>query len=309
MQLQANPPLTAPMPEAGVTLVLGSDSYVGGALMRHLRRLGRPVCGTTRRREAVDSAHMYLDLAGDPAEWALPPRVAAAIVCAGITKLAACSSRPRESAAVNVEAVSALASRLAAEGAFVVYVSSSQVFDGSAPDRREDEPVSPANEYGRQKAEAERRLLALGNRVAVVRLTRVLGPALQPFTEWTQALQLGRTIEPFEDMVMAPIPLSCVVTVVELVVHQRLPGVLHVSGAREVSYADAARCAARVLNAEESLVRPVSALRSGRHTERVWQHATLSVTRLRSAFGIEPPNVDWTIETLFANPSALAGVG
>jgi hypothetical protein len=50
------------------------------------------------------------------------------------------------------------------------------VFDGSVPCRNAHDAACPVTEYGRQKAEAEKQLLALGNMAAVVRVHEGHGP-------------------------------------------------------------------------------------------------------------------------------------
>ena len=282
-----------------VTLIVGSDSLIGGALMAHLQRAGERVVGTTRRREGVDESHLYLDLSEDVKGWQCPWPIAVAVVCAGVTKIEACRRDPVATARVNVQGVSALVKNLVARGAFVIYLSSNQVFDGSVPYRLPDNPVSPVTEYGRQKAEAERRISPWGDSVAIVRFTKILGPKSPLFFAWAESLKNGESIQPFSDMFMAPMPLACAVSVLRLVADRRLPGILQVSGEGDVSYAEAAHLGARLLNADPSLVQPVEASKSGRFIELLPTHTTLNTARLKSTLGIVPPDVRWTIEMAF----------
>src|SRR5690606_26325829 len=117
----------------------------------------------------------HLDLADDPPRWRLPEDVAVAFLCAAVTALRSCEADPAGTARANVEHTARLASMLVGRGAFVVFLSSNLVFDGSEPRRRADAPTCPATEYGRQKAAAEGALLAMGG-VSIVRLTKVVGP-------------------------------------------------------------------------------------------------------------------------------------
>ena len=298
-----------PMEDARpVTLIVGSDSLIGGALMAHLQRTGERVVGTTRRREAVDESRLYLDLSKDVEGWQCPWPVAVAVVCAGVTKLDTCRRNPVVTARVNVLGVSALVKNLVARGAFVIYLSSNQVFDGSVPYRPPDHPVSPVTEYGRQKAEAERQISQWGDSVAIVRFTKVLGPTIPLFSEWSEALRKGEIIQPFSDMYMAPVPLSCAVSVLRFVADLRLPGILQVSGNRDVSYAEAAHLGARILGVDTSLVQPVEASQSGRYTGLVPANTTLNIERLKSVLGIEPPDVQLTVEMAFVKPQVLGSL-
>jgi dTDP-4-dehydrorhamnose reductase len=284
-----------------VTLIIGSDSLVGGALMAYLQKAGVPVMGTTRRREAVDKTHPYLDLAHDADAWQYPQPVDVAIICAGVTKREACRQEPARSAEVNVKGAAAIVKNLVAKGTFVIYLSSDQVFDGSVPYRLPDDPYSPVTEYGRQKAEAERQVSRWGDSTAIVRFSKILEPEPPLFIEWVKSLKQGRTIHPFADIPLAPVPLPCAISVLRLMADRRLPGILQVSGERDISYAEAARMGARLLKVNPDLVQPVKACELGRFTEPLPAHTTLNIDRLRSALGIIPPEVRWTVETAFIN--------
>ncbi len=288
------------------TLIVGVDSLIGGALAAHLRPAGEEVTGTTRRPERVTDDCLYLDLSEDVAAWRSSRPVDVAVICAGVTKVADCRLDPLNSSRVNVEGVCALAENLSRSGTFPIFLSTCAVFDGTRPNRQADEQVSPVMEYGRQNAEAEQRLSRLlGDAVGIVRLTKVLEPRHPLFSRWTAALKQGETINPFSDMYFAPIPLSCAVSVLRLAADRRLPGILQVSGGRDLSYAEAARIGARALGAADDLVQPIKACQAGLHVEDVPTHTTLSNERLMRSFGIDPPDVSWTIEAAFSRPESL----
>jgi dTDP-4-dehydrorhamnose reductase len=267
--------------------------------MDHWRRAGVPVVGTTRRQEALDESHVYLDLSEDVTEWRCPWPVSVVVLCAAETKLDACRRDPVGTARVNVEAVSVLVKNLVAQGAFVIYLSSNRVFDGSVPHCKPDAPISPVTEYGRQKAETERLISQWGVSVAIVRFTKILGAATPLFCAWGRALKNGDRIHPPSDIYMSPVPLTCAVSVLRLVGDLRLPGILQVSGSCDVSYADAARFGARLLKADSSLVQPVEVSTSGSLLEPEPAYTALNIDRLKATLGIVPPDVEWTIEKTF----------
>ncbi len=292
---------------APIALVIGSDSFVGRALMLYLRGAGYHVLGTTRRHGCIDESHIYLDLWEDVEGWQCPVRIDVAVVCAGVTKIADCRRDPMTSARVNVHGISGLVKNLVGRGTFVIYLSTNQVFDGSVPHRLSNDAVSPVTEYGRQKAEAERRISQWGDSVAIVRLTKILGETVPLFSQWSEALLNGNSIHPFSDMYMAPVPASCAMEVIHLVANRRLSGILQVSGCRDTSYAEAALLGAKLLGVDQSLVKPVPVTKSGSYTEPVPSHTTLNIDRLRSALRIEPPDVMCTIKTAFINSNISGG--
>jgi dTDP-4-dehydrorhamnose reductase len=278
---------------APAVLVIGSDSFIGSALTKQLELAGTSVLGTTRRRDTPRPARQFLDLSQDVAKWQPRSPVSVVIICAGITRIEDCRRDPSATAAVNVQSVVNLAGRLASSGAFVIYLSTNQVFDGSIPHRQADDPLSAQTEYGKQKADVERQLGKFLDRVSIVRLTKVLGTNEKLLNQWLVALRQGEVIHPFRDMIMSPVPLSFVVTTLAKIIETRLPGIVQVSGEVDVTYADVAYHLARRIGASSELVQPISYAAAGLRSESAPPHTTLDTGRLRSELGLNPPSV-WT---------------
>jgi dTDP-4-dehydrorhamnose reductase len=273
-----------------VTLVVGADGQIGSALVARLTRAGRPVV-TTSRREGAVGRRLILDLADDPARWSLPDGIASAFLFAAITSLQECESDPLRTARVNVANLSTLAAMLVERGAMVLFPSTNLVFDGSAPRRRADDPVSPETEYGRQKAAAERALLELDSgRVAIVRLTKVLGPGDRLLGDWIASLRRGEAIRPFCDKVMAPVGLGRAVDVLLGVAEARLAGITQVSASRDLTYAEAAEFLRRRLGAGASLVQPRAAHGAGLRPSAAPRHTTLCTRRMTEELGVKAPD-------------------
>ena len=288
-------------------LVVGAESMVGSALARRLTRSGLNVRGTTRRHDAVTDTNLFLDLSAVPDSWKPSDPVDVAILCAGVTRLKACKETPRESRLINVDGIVKFAEILRKQDAFVIYLSTNQVFDGTRPLVTPSNGTSPVTEYGRQKAEAERRLNEAGTVDAIVRLTKVMGPVNALIEGWKSDLLAGRTITPFSDMTLAPVPLSCVVSVLTMIAQEHQRGTFHVSGERDITYAEASRMGAEVLGVSPKLVQPVHSALADPASEPSPVNTCLNIDLLKATFGIAPPDVQWTIETAFLYPQLLAG--
>ena len=282
-----------------VSLIVGADSTVGSALMHYLRKTGETVLGTTRRRGTVSKSIMYLDLAGEVDSWICPMPISVAYLCAGVTKLEACRNNPAESAHVNVRGIAALAEYLVNRGAFVIFLSTNRVFDGSVPHCLPDDPISPVTEHGKQKAEAEHQISKWGDCAAIVRLTKIIKSPFPLFSRWADSLEKEDVVSPFADMSMAPVPLNCVISILRIVADLRLPGILQVSGEEDISYAEAACLGARLLGFDVGLVKPITVLESGSYMEPVPANTTLNIDCLKHILGIVPPDVRWTIKQAF----------
>ena len=142
--------------KSGRALVVGGDSLVGSELQVHCRKLGLTVDASSRRAEARQGpGAIFLDL-GDPDLTPLQgSRYDVAFVCAAVTSMQVCQSDPTLSRRINVDNTLDLMRRLADRGTHLVFLSSSQVFDGETPMPDEASPTSPKNEYGEQKLAVE----------------------------------------------------------------------------------------------------------------------------------------------------------
>lgn len=290
---------------AGRTLIIGADSLIGGALLQRLRSQGGDVVGTTRRRTGPVDGNIAFDLARAEEMLALLPPCETVVLCAAVNGFAACRQAPELSWQVNVEATERIARWAIEQDAQPVLLSTSAVFNGSRPDVEAAEPTSPRNEYGRQKAEAERRVLSQGDIACVVRLTKVVSPDMPLVARWTDELSRGRPIHPFTDLPMAPIAVDWVVSILERIIEDRSEGIWQLSAASDASYAEVAHWLAERLGVADSLVQPHTAAGQGIPLEEIPQHSTLDCARLHKQWGIEAPAARATMEAIFPSCASL----
>lgn len=268
------------------SLVIGADSGIGRFLFAALKAGGTNVLGTSRRDGAQD--HLRLDLADDLSSWPLPGKVDAAFICAAMTSTESCRRTPHLARRINVDNTVLLANRLAEAGAFVVFPSTNLVFDGERALRPAADPPCPHTEYGRLKADAEKRILALGKSAAVVRLTKVLPPDMELFSDWKRSLLSETPITPYADMPFAPLSRDFVAQALLSIAAARGEGIWHVSPNVDISYAEAARLLCRFLNADDTLVRPISWRSRQPDMEHVPTHTTLDASRLADELNLTP---------------------
>lgn len=284
-----------PETAADAWLVVGADGQLGTELARRLAAVARPLVRTTRRNSTRVTTY-FLDLTAEPATWTLPARVAVGFLCAAVTSGARCRETPEATRLVNVERTVRLADLLRGRGAHAVFPSSNLVFDGSVPHTPADAPVCPQTDYGRQKADAERRLQA-GGQVTVIRFGKVLAPGAWWLRDWGGALRRGEPVSPFRDMVVSPVPLNFAAEVLARTGERRPGGVIQVTGSEDVTYADIAYRLADRLGAPRGLVRPCSVADRGLPPETAPRNTTLDVGRLTDTLGLTPPPVWDTIDT------------
>jgi dTDP-4-dehydrorhamnose reductase len=269
--------------------IIGGDGAIGSALEKRLRARGVAARSSTRRESVDPTTQFSLDLRGDLTDVAIP-ECDVIVLAATMAKLADCRADPETARRVNVDAQVNLARRAARSGAFVVFLSTSQVFDGTRSSVAPDETPAPRSLYGRLKAEAEMKLLQLDGEVAVIRLSKVIGRHLLLFESWRRELLRGKTINAFEDLVMAPIAMEKVVAGIETIGLRRLRGVWHLGGREDMNYVEAGRHLARRLGADEALVCAASAAAAGIPADERPAHTALARGELEAITGIRIEN-------------------
>lgn len=285
----------------GAALVIGANGLLGRSVSERLGSLGHRVVEASRRPTA---GGLPLDILAIAGSWEPPAGITTAYFCAAVTSQIECRKSFDRAYAVNVTATVSLIRRLVDAGIFVVFPSTNLVFDGSQPHVLADAIPCPRTAYGRMKAEAETRLLALGG-VGVVRLTKVVHDRLPVFAEWREALTQCIAVHPFHDMVFSPLPVRDAVSVLVAMGQNRLHGVIQASAQDDISYAEACRLFSHRLHAAESQVKPVSWRRSDQRPEHVPEHTTLDTSRAQELCGFMPPSAQAAVEDVIAAATAI----
>ncbi|MGP2436188.1 SDR family oxidoreductase [Streptomyces sp. JW3] len=252
------------------TLVVGSG-FVGRALARHLTESGgRAVLGSRRPplphdspRDGTAADWIPLDITEDGAfAGALKDTGADSVVLVhGPSDATWCEEHP--DAALHGHAEAARQVARSAGGRRVVFISTDNVFDGTAvtpPD--ESAPTGPAGAYGRAKLAAEQILAGLPS-VTVLRVSLIYGwePADTPkwlnfFASCAHRLLAGEQVRAPVDQWTTPVLLDDVVDVTAALVTaaRTPPPLLHLGGPDRISRADWAAVIARELGAPARLV-------------------------------------------------------
>ena len=152
-----------------------------------------------------------------------------------------------------------LARATAARGLRLVTYSSDLVFGGSklAPYSEED-PPDPLNQYGRSKAEAERRVLAADPSALVVRTSAFFGPLDRHnfLTHAVATLRRGETVRAARDEVVSPTYVPDLVDASLDLLLDDASGLWHLTNRGESSFAALATWIAERMNLPVALVEP-----------------------------------------------------
>jgi len=177
-------------------------------------------------------------------------------------------------------------------------LSSNLVFDGSAPFLKPLTTTSPLTEYGREKATAEKQLLVFGKSVTILRSTKVFGGRMPLFMKWIENLRNKKTIHPFYDKKVSPIPLYFIIKTLYKLSTKKIPGIIQISGEKDITYADIAYRIGKKLGVNSALIQPVKSTIKG---DSSYLYTTLETSMVLINNKIKPPKVwdcvDWMIKT------------
>lgn len=275
---------------------------IGSSLFARLQAMSIPVWGSTHQPAAAIAKNniFYLNLLDPPSAWQFPTiSFDVVYLCAGVCRLALCEENSAAARKVNIDGMIALARYFANAGAFIVYLSTNQVFSGNEPCVLPSATYQPQNEYGRQKMQAEELLKAHCQHLAIIRLTKVIAQSTSLIANWISCLRQHQLIHAFHDMVLAPVSLNQVLDVMISIGHGKQAGCYHVSGAQDVSYYDIAVYLAKCLQQSELLVQATSAIEHGMQKSFLPRFTTLDCSSTIAICGSKPPQFTEVMQECF----------
>ncbi len=252
-------------------LVTGASGFLGWNVSHHCPPDWRIVGTYYQHRDGLfpRSEHVHLDLTDKDQIW----RVLKDVKPDAVFHLAACSDtnfceeKPAEAYPVNVTATANLTEMCAYRHIHLVFTSSEQVFDGSRDYYVETDLPAPRNEYGKQKLEAENRIMTIYPEAAIARISVLYGRASQVapgfLQEWLEAWQKFFPVTAFHDEFRTFLSSASAVDGLFTLLNQDATGIFHLGGANPLSRYDFARMARDVF---QLLVAPIES-RSQREVE------------------------------------------
>ena len=289
-------------------LVVGGDSLIGRGLVKYFQRQGVTVHYTSRSPNDGLPDCIPLELGK---AIALPNIPDVAILCAGVTDFRTCAEQPDATRRINVDAVLELAATLHLGGSRILYLSSNAVREIEHHNIQSEVLLPITTEYGAQKFDAERGILALGDRATVVRATKVVSCKVPLFADWLTRLGKQVEIQPFSEKSFCPISLRFIIKCLAELVPRNVSGVFHLSGVGLVSYTEFALQLAASMNADYKLVVPTSIYDVGIPRVGHPQHPCLDMKSTTAILGSTAQSVESVINDLleeFAMEHALARI-
>ena len=288
--------------DRGPALVVGGDSLVGSAIRMRCRELDMPADVSSRRPDARQAPNaIFLDL-NDPDFTPLAhANYRTAFICAAVTSMQACQAEPEVTRRVNVANTVELMRRLAERGTHLVYLSSSQVFDGETPSPVEETPACPKNEYGVQKLAVEQAIARHDLPAAILRPTKVL--ANRPvgvFKGWFEALSQGRSVQAATNMALSPVMVEDVAEAALRLASASHRGVWHLGSSDDIGYFDAARLMAEIRRLPVALVEGAALTEDQVPSIYRHRHVTLSCAKIAGTLAMPVRRARDILDELFA---------
>ena len=217
-------------------VVIGASGFVGRNILAYLRGLGLEALGTqaNSREEGLITFDIRHDRLVERLGRSFFERdgQVCLILAAVISNMDLCFQQKEMSRAVNVEGTIRLIEEGRSLGVKPLFLSTCFVFDGAIGYYREDHPLTPINEYSRQKAEVEAYLEKNVSNAFVARLDKIVGDnpdERQLLATWYRDIVEGRPIVCISGSVLSPTYVGDVARSLLLACQNNMRGVFHVS--------------------------------------------------------------------------------
>tara|TARA_B100000795_G_scaffold258266_1_gene232225 strand:- start:1866 stop:2654 length:789 start_codon:yes stop_codon:yes gene_type:complete len=215
-------------------LIVGIYSEIGTALNKLLLQNGYIVEGTSRDKKKLATGVSFFDLK-DPDFKLIDKNYECVIICAGVNSIIECENNYSESEKINVTNTIKLISNAIRNNSFVVFLSSSTVFDGEKEFYKYTAKTNPKNNYGKFKETVEEYIIKKNN-CCVLRLTKVMSKKTPILRKWDNNLKQGLPIKVFSNLFISPISIDEVVSSIQILIVKRKSGIFQLGGSKEFSY-------------------------------------------------------------------------
>lgn len=290
------------MSSAGRLLVTGASGFLGWHICR-LAAAEWSVYGLgCRHRTAINgTTPVEGDLTDSDFLAVLFDRIRPETVihAAAASDPAFCEHHADEARRINVTATESLAGHCAQCKIPFVFTSTDLVFGGTRPPYAENDATSPISAYGRQKAEAEQRVMACNTEALVCRLPLMIGFSggfRGTFSlEMLKALEAGTPINLFVDEFRTPVDGESAATGI-LTVLGETSGILHLGGRQRISRYEMGQRLAAIMECKKTNIRPVSIKNMAASAPRPPDVSLNSQRAFR--LGYDPADLDRSLERM-----------
>lgn len=292
-------------------LIIGANGFTGRRILDDLsRNLSYQVTGCSLHEDIAPESGDYhfirTDICDDKALKKLFEELKpdAVINTSALSVPDYCETHHEEADAINITAVENLAKHCQAYSSRLIHLSTDFVFSGHTDKLyTEEDTPAPVNYYGYTKWEGEKRIEAICQNYAIVRVVVVYGAALPG--QHGNILQLvanrlrsNEEIFVVSDQWRTPTYVGDISQCVEKLITHPYNGIYHICGNDCLTISDIAFRVADALGLNRTLIRPITTQEMGEKTPRP-QFSGLSIEKARKDLGYQPHTLDEGIRLMF----------
>lgn len=217
------------------------------------------------------------------------------IHCAALTNVDKCEVDDDLARRINIGGVQSTAKAAKQVDAYLIYISTDYVFDGSKGMYKEEDVPNPINFYGYSKLQGERAVEKAGGEYLIVRTSMIFGskPASGKinFALWLlDKLNKGEAVKVLVDQHVSPTLNTNLAEMLLESCERKLTGIYHMSGASRVSRYEFAVKLAEVFGLNKNLVK------KAKMDELSWiarrpKDSSLDVSKARRILKVKPMNL------------------
>ncbi|MEM1703968.1 MAG: dTDP-4-dehydrorhamnose reductase [Zestosphaera sp.] len=249
-------------------LLTGATGLLGYNLLRLLLETGYEIIATYHNSTLDDFlndiAWVRVDLEDQEKIMQAVREVAPDVImhAAAYTDVDGCEVNREKAYRINYLATSAIARIAGKVKAFVVYVSTDYVFDGEKGMYKENDLPNPVNYYGFTKLLGEVAISSiLPETSLIVRTSGLYGYSPTGKKNFGiisfEKLLRGEEVYAFYDQILSPTYAYALAMELIKIVEKKITGIIHLAGERLSRY-EFARTLAKVLGADDALIKPIS---------------------------------------------------
>jgi dTDP-4-dehydrorhamnose reductase len=217
---------------------------------------------------------------------------AAVINCAGSCKLKSCELSPAMAWRVNVEGIETLLDVIGSASVRTIHLSIDLVYSGTgAGGHIESDRTDPVTVYGKSMVVAERLLLSMDPRAAVLRISLPMGVSFNGHAgaiDWIQSrFKNNKPATLYYDEIRTPTYTDCLNRACADVLARDLNGLFHAGGPRALSLYQIAQIINRVGGYRPELLHGCLRHQAGPMPPRAGD-VSMDSSKLRTALGCEP---------------------
>ncbi|KAI8808118.1 hypothetical protein BJ742DRAFT_748021 [Cladochytrium replicatum] len=163
-------------------LVTGASGALGRQVFKCVKDVGHDVLGTAYSRAVPGGLYEKVDLTNTNEAKALFEKFKphAVVHCAAERKPDEVDKNPEGARLLNVGATRLITELCKSYGAFLIYISSDYVFDGTSPPYEIDSKANPINFYGQTKFDGELVVKEVDPTAVLLRIPVLYGPCETP---------------------------------------------------------------------------------------------------------------------------------